>query len=215
MKIIKLKTTPIQTSGNGMLDNYYKVPDSYVISSNEDDVTSVTTLFVFSQSGKFDYGIFRDSIQNNLVPNWANLLFEDRRKCVQHYKYPANLDPGEWGTYFSDADHQKNWNLLTANIRETRRQRLFASFNKISYRLTTMQVATIYMTTKQLLVDYYYANLPHILYWVQNGTYAPMGLNYTTNGFAQMSGYTTSLRDEILDILINGNYENAEKQIII
>ena len=215
MKVAKLKTTEIQHTSQGIIDNYYKVPDSHVFTSLEDEVTSVETLFVLSSSGEFDYGVFRDSLRDNMVPQWANMMYDDRKKCVQHYRYPADLDPGEFASYFSEADHEKNWGILAAKTRATRLQRLFAAFHKISYRMTETQVAIVYMTSKQMLVDYYYANLPHILFWVQNGSYPPLGIDYTTHGMAQMSGFTQSLMYEILDILVNGNYDNVQHEEII
>ena len=90
---------------------------------------------------------------------------------------------------------------------------MFAAFQKISYELTQAQVATIYMTTKMMLIDYYYANLPHILFWIQNGVYPPMGINFTTNGFQQMSGFSPTLEMQLLDILVNGNYINTSNEI--
>jgi hypothetical protein len=215
MKIAKLNTTPIQITSQDILANYYVVKDNHVF-VNEDDVTSVDNLFVFNQNGNFDYQIFRDSLATNMIPQWANMLFADRKKCVQHYKYPANLDPNEWGSYFSTSDHERNWNILTAKTRATRLQRLFAAFQKISYALTETQVALVYMTTKNYLIDYYYANLPHIFFWVQNGVYPPLGINFTTNGFQQMSGFSPQLEGQILDILVNGNYDaSIEHESII
>jgi len=215
MKIVKLKTTSIQLNSEGIIKNYYPVKDNHTLTIDEDDVTSVSTLLVFNQNNAFDFGVFRDSLQNNVIPQWANILWEDRKKCVQYYKYPANLTPGEFESYFTPDEHQNNWNILTANVRETRRQRLFAAFNKISYEISMNNVAIIYMTTKTMLMDYYYANLPHIIFWVQNGAYPPLGIDYTNNGFAQMPGYSVMLKNSILDIINNGNYENAEKQLIV
>ena len=215
MKIAKLKTTDIQTTGPGMLSNYYKVADTHVFTSDEDNVTSFDTLYVFCSGGVFDYGIFRDSIRNILIPQWAELLYADRKKCVQHYRYPTNISQAEFDNYFTAAEHEKNWSVLTTKTRAVRLQRLFAAFQKISYRLPEAQVAVIYMVTKNMCYDYYYANLPHIMLWLQNGSYPALGINYTTNGFAQMAGYSTSLMYELLDIFANGNYENVDREMVI
>ena len=75
MKIAKLKTTDVQETSQGILDNYYAVQDTHVFDITEDDVTSVTTLSVFNQGYVFDYQVFRDSLMTNIVPQWANILY--------------------------------------------------------------------------------------------------------------------------------------------
>lgn len=215
MRIAKLKTTPIQDTSQGILDNYYAVPNNHVFTNLEEDVTSVNTLFVMSNGGKFDYGVFRDSIRDLLVTDWGALSFEDRKKCIQHYRYPADISTGEWETYFTPQEHERNWSVLTAKTRAVRLSRLFAAFQKISYRLPEAQVGMIYMVTKNMCYDYYYANLPHVIFWLQNGVYPPLGINYATNGFAQMPGYSPSVMYELLDIFVNGNYEDVDHELLI
>lgn len=214
MKILKLKTTDVQHTSQGMLSNYYAVKDTYVINiDNEDDVSSVDSLYIFSMAGHFDYNVFRDSIKTNLIPNWANLLYEDRKKCILHFKYPTNISQTEFDGYFLQNDHESNWNVLTARSRVVRLQRLYAAFNKISYALPEMAVALIYMKTKDMCYDYYYANLPNVILWLQNGKYPALGIDFTNNGFAQQPGYSIKLMYELLDIFGNGNYQNAENKI--
>jgi hypothetical protein len=215
MRIAKLKTTPVQTTSQGILEHYYKVPDNHVFLETEDSMTSFDTLYVFCCGGMFDYGVFRDSIRDVLVPRWAELFYADRRKCVQHYRYPTNISQEEFDNYFSSAEHERNWAILTTKTRAVRLQRLFAAFQKISFRLPESQVAVIYIVTKQMCYDYYYANLPHIMLWLQNGQYPALGINYTANGFAQMAGYSTSLMYELLDIFVNGNYENVDHEMVV
>lgn len=172
------------------------------------DVTSYDTLMYMYIDNNFDYGVFRDSLAANLVPNWNTLPFDERKNCVRDYRYPSNISDEEWHEYFTDAEHESNWNILTAKTRDkVRLPRLFAAFQKISYRLREDQVAVIYLATKELCYDYYYANLPHLLLWITNGSYPALGIDYTNNGFAQMDGYTESIRNELVDIFVNGNYE--------
>lgn len=215
MRIAKLKTTPIQDTSQGILDHYYTVPNDHVFSQDEDDVTSVDTLLTMTNGRKFDYGVFRDSLRDILVTDWGALMYEDRKKCVQHYRYPADISQGEWDTYFTEAEHERNWSILTARTRAVRLSRLFAAFQKISYRLPETYVGMIYMTTKEMCYDYYYANLPHVILWLQNGSYPALGIDYTSNGFAQMPGYSVELMYELLDIFVNGNYDNVDDEICL
>jgi len=172
------------------------------------DVTSYDTLMYMHMDNQYDYGVFRDSISAILVPQWNTLSFEDRKNCVEHYRYPSDITDQEWYSYFTDEEHETNWNILTAKTRDkVRLLRLFAAFQKISYRMNESQVAVIYMVTKEFCYDYYYANLPHLLLWITNGSYPALGIDFTNNGFAQMNGYTESIRNELLNIFVNGNYE--------
>jgi hypothetical protein len=200
-----------------MLSNYFVVPDTYVFPGSPEavDVTSFDTLLIFSNSHVFDYQVFRQSLTTNLIPNWANLLYTDRMRCVQHYCYPTNISDDEFNGYFSATQMELNWDMVCVNTRATRLMRLFAAFQKISYMLTTMQVAVIYNTTKQMLVDYYYANLPSILFWIQNQAYPPLGLDFTSSGFQQQSGYSPQLEGMLLDILVNGNYTYTDTAQIV
>lgn len=210
MKIAKSTLTDVQITSQGIVNNYYAVPDNHVFSDDEDDVTTIESLRILSTVGVFDYGVFRDSLSSNIVPNWADLTFDDKRNCAKHYRYPSDISQDEWLTYFTEVEHEANWNETVSRTRDdVRLQRLFAAFQKVSYRLTQGQVATVYMTTKNMCYDYYYANLPHLILWITNGAYPAMGINYTNNGFAQMSGYTQSLMLELVDIINNGNYKKV------
>src|SRR5574343_621732 len=206
MKIAKLISTPIQTNNEGILNNYYPVPDNYgFTSSSAEDVTTLNTLYIFYEYKRYDCGVYRDSLRDNLVQNWNSLSFDDRKECIRAYRYPSDITQSEWDTYFTEQEHEYNWNQVCVNTRESLRlPRLFAAFQKVSYRCTEVQTMLIYLQVKDLCYDYYYANLPHLLLWIQNGSYPALGIDYTNNGFAQMDGYTTTLRDELLDIFING-----------
>jgi hypothetical protein len=201
------KTNNIATSTNGFIHSYYLVPDNYdFIGNNAIDVTSPISLETFFENGGIEYGVFRASLTNLFIPIWNSLSFDEKKVCVKHYKYPLEITQDEFNSYFSTADHENNWNSVTFKTREmVRMKRLFAAFSKISYALSSAQVAAIYLTVKPLCFDYYYANIPNLMCWISNSV-SPLGNDYTSAGFAQMSGYTTTLRDELLDILNNGNY---------
>lgn len=191
---------------SGIRTDTFLVPDDYDFAGNAAiDITSPSSLELFTESGKLEYGVFRDSLTNLFIPIWTDLSLDEKTICVKHYKYPPTISQGEFDSYFPPATHENNWNALTKASRDIRLKRLFAAFSKISYDLTSAQVAAIYLTTKNLCFDYYYANIPNLVCWITNAQ-SPLGPNYTSAGLAQMSGYTTTLRDQLLDILINGNY---------
>lgn len=207
MKVAK-KINSINTpESNSVLGNYYLVANDYDFEGNDaNDVTSPNILETFMQADLLEYGVFRDTLMLLFIPIWNDLQLDERRICIKYYKYPPSITQLEFDSYYTSTEHENNWNSITRTTRDrVRIKRLFAAFSKISFHLTQAQVATIYLVTKQLCVDYYYGNIPNLVCWVTN-TVSPLGPDYTSNGFAQMSGYSTSLRDEILDIIINGNY---------
>lgn len=207
MKIAKLNSTPIQYSREDYIDNYFDVVDDYDFSGNTaDDMTSLETLFVFYTINRYDYDVLRTTYKTLYVPNWSGLTFDDKQFLVKHYCYPDDISNEEWLSYYTDDEHFINWNHLVDITRDARLSRLFAAFKVLSFYCTKTQTAIIYMTTKQYCVDYYYGNLPHLIYWITNGSYAPLGINFTSSGFAQMSGYSDEIRDKLLTIIINGKY---------
>lgn len=208
MKIAKLKTTPIYTDNYEIIDKYYLVNDLYdFIANDADDMTSVSTLLIFRDMNRYDSSVFRDSIRDNIVPNWNSLSFDVKKECVRYYRYPTDISQEEWDSYFTASEHEYNWNVIVNDTRDCRLSRLFAAFQKISYLCTEVQVMMIYLAVKEMCYDYCYANLPHLLLWIQNASYPELGIDYTNAGLANMSGYTTLLRDSLLDILVNGNYQ--------
>lgn len=205
MKLAKKKN--IITVKNGILNNYFLVPNNYDFDANDAvDVTSPSALEVFTDAGLLEYGVFRDTLAALFVPQWGTLSHDEKKICIKHFKYPANITQEEYASYYSGEQSEMNWNIITKKSRDLQRHnRLFAAFSKISYTLNTLQVANIYMVTKDLCFDYYYANIPNLIFWINNGV-SPLGQDYTNNGFQQCSGYSDELRDALLDILINGNY---------
>lgn len=207
MKIAKLNSTPFQNNREGHINHYFEVIDSYNFSANTaDDVTSIETLYSFYSINRFDYEVLRSTYKTLYIPNWTGLTFEDKQFLVKHYCYPDDISDEEWLSYYTNDEHFENWNQLVDMCRDTRLSRLFAAFKALSYYCTKTQTAVIYMTTKEYCVDYYYSNLPHLLYWITNGGYAPLGIDFTNSGFAQFDGYSDELKNKLVEIILNGKY---------
>lgn len=208
MKIAKLNSSMPGSIIHGINSlDYYLVSNNYNFElNNSTDVTSVRMLETFYGASKIEYGVYRDSLKTLFVPNWVNLTFDEKKLCVKEFCYPSDITNEEWLTYYSFSEHESNWLPLVISCREYRQKRLFAAFTKLTYYCTVSQTAVIYMTVKTMCIDYYYGNLPHLVLWISNGSYPALGVDFTNSGFAQASGYTTQLRDSLLDIFINGNY---------
>ncbi len=208
MKIAKLNTTDLQYTKEGYINNYFNVPDNYNFSANTaDDVTSIETLYMFYTLNRYDYDVLRTTYKALYNPIWTGLTFEERQFLVKNYCYPTDITNEEWLAYYTDEEHFLNWKeLLIITRDDARLLRLFAAFSRISYECTQAQVAVIYLTTRQYCIDYYYGNLPHLVLWISNGTYPALGIDFSSHGFMQMSGYSDGLRDRLLNIIVNGNY---------
>lgn len=181
-----------------------EIPINYV------DVTSVAT-WVASLSNlgmvNRDYGYMRDFAKAAFVPIWNTLTFEEKKILVKYYIYPETISAEEWATYYSNSENYLHWNYLAKETRDSvRLARLYAAFSKVSYDFTTNEVAAIYLISKPYCIDYWMANLPHLVLWISNGSLPALGIDFTSNGLAQRSGYTTAKRDALLDIIVNGNY---------
>jgi hypothetical protein len=199
---------PDAITKSDVITNYKLVPDDYdFLNSGFEDKTTLTNLLYFYEDLYFDYISLRDYIKTNIVPNWTSLTFEDKKKITQLYCYPANITSEELLTYWTVDEQEAMWNEITIKTRNTRQTRLFAAFQKISYELTELQVASIYLTTKQYCIDFWFAKLPTLINWISNLPNPISQENFTNNGFAQMSGYSTKLKNDLLDILVNGNYK--------
>lgn len=213
MRIANLLLNPDYTDSNDWINNYYVVPDNYDFSGNSAyDVTSACTLQTFMQINQIEYGIFRTSLTSNVVPIWSGLSFSDKQLCVKYFCYPPGITTDEYWTYVDASTDYKNWRNLVMkcnglpSVTGQRLQRVIEAFVYFTYNLTAAQVAPIYLTTKPYIIDYWLGNMPHLLLWITNGTYAPLGIDFSSHGFAQASGYSPTIEAGLINIIQNGIY---------
>jgi hypothetical protein len=209
MKIAKPNGIDVQATPEGMLDKYILVPDNYDFDGNNStDVTDPFSLETFMKVNQLEFGVFKASLTGNVVPNWANLTDDQKKKSVQYFKYPGNFQQSDIDAIFSSDEQKYNWGTLTVASRQNQRlPRLMAAFDYMSFNFTTLQVTMIYLSTKSYCIDYWLADAPHLMLWITNGTYAPLGIDFTNNGMAQIPGFNTGMRDALLNIFVNGNYK--------
>lgn len=209
MKVAKLNSKSITTTIDGIKDDaIFLVPDNYSFTDNlTTDITLPNILQTFFNLNIIEYGVFRDSLKTIFIPLWETISFDEKKICVKHFCYPSDIGLEEWNSYYDDNENYYNWKELIKMSRDNvRLKRLFAAFEKLSYDFTQTQVAIIYMTSKPYCIDYWMANLPHLVLWITNGTLPALGIDFSLHGLAQQSGYTEAKRDALLDIIVNGNY---------
>jgi hypothetical protein len=53
---------------------------------------------------------------------------------------------------------------------------------------------------------YYNLGYPHLICWLTNGSYGPLGIDFTLNGFAQKSYFSEDIKQLAIDILTLGKH---------
>ena len=92
MKIAKNIGDPIYTKRRDVIDNYFLVDDDYdFILNNKEDITSISYLTNFHGIGRMDYRLFRQSLINNILPNWNELTASERKQLIFNRVKPIDF----------------------------------------------------------------------------------------------------------------------------
>lgn len=158
------------------------------------------------QSGEYDYTKFRSLCKATILPNFATLSIQEQTLLVKHFIYPDTFTQSDIDTLFSASEQYFNWKSLVAETKKARLARWAAAKTYVSFVLDELSAADIFITVEEFYPRYTEANRPDLILWVTNSAFAPLGIDYTTTGFAQKSYYSESLKGIIYDIIVNGNY---------
>ena len=83
MKIAVDSTLGLLSNNEDKLIYYILVPDTYdFVTNNKLETTNINDLELFLKYNRLEYGVFRDSLKNNLVPNWSTLSSDDKSKMI-------------------------------------------------------------------------------------------------------------------------------------
>jgi len=176
------------------------------LESGYDDVTNVSTWFNIVTNCIKDYVYMRDFAKATFLPAWDTLSTPEKAKLVQHYIYPDTFTQEEIDVLFTAEEQLGNWEYLALKTKEVRGIRWEELRKKISFDLSVYEGLLFYSDTKQWKGDYIDADLPYLELWFVNGIYPPLGIDFTTNGFAQKSYYSEYRKDLCVDVVTNGNY---------
>lgn len=183
------------------------VPDNYdFITNNATDATNALSLEILWLDQHYDYIVLRDSLKLHILPNFDTLSLDEKKLLVKYYIYPITFTQTDIDALFTMEEQKINWEILAAISKVARKQRWETCRQKVSFTLSVLESLQFYNDTKGFKGDYEDANLPNLILWLSNGLNNDLGIDYTTNGFAQKTYYTEERKNICLDILINGNY---------
>lgn len=153
-----------------------------------------------------DYNKMRDFARQVFVPQWDNLTDNEKTLLFIHFVYPTSVSKSELDALIPPHDQVAEWQVAATRAKACREKRWEMTRRKVSYYLTPQQSMDLYISLKDYSLDYKDANIPSLIHWIGNTEDPSLGIDFTTNGFAQKPYYTNQLRDLMLDILVNGNY---------
>jgi len=134
---------------------------------------------------------------------WSNLRDKDKLPIARLLSYTLlQTELDEVLTPQEQVDAKLEYVTKSKIARSTRWEYLR---QQIALEVTEAEALAFYTDTKPFKDDYIDAGLPHLELWLTNGDYAPLGIDYTTTGFAQQSYYTASMLQMCIDYLITGN----------
>ena len=205
MKIAVDNINNIQETEDGKLRFYFAVPNDYDFGINEaKDVTNLESLKLFLKYNRLNYISFRDSCKVNLLPLWDELSDDDKKYLISRYIYPASLTQEDIDILFNGEQQLDNWGDLYDISYPSRVQKWIAAKKKVSFMMNKLDVGDLFISVELLWGRYTEANRPDLICWVTNTAYPPLGIDYTTNGFAQKPYYSDAVKNAIVDIIING-----------
>lgn len=182
----------------------FAVKDTYDFATElSEDITTVLNCRILFILGAIDLILYKDLLKQNFVPIWNTLTQDEKLECVRNYNYPA---PEDLSQYYTDAELEQFWSELVVRTKLDRAARFEAARVKVSYQVSPLVSLQFYNDTKAFKDDYIDANIPSLYLWLTNGSYMPLGIDFTNNGFAQKPYYTDFMRDFCIDIFIDGLY---------
>lgn len=180
----------------------YAVKDDYDFVTNQaDDITTQQNALIAYRLNMIDAILYKSILKQYFLPNWALLTTEEKRELISVLVYPAATDLRPFCTLEEEIMWTREFGSITRSAREFRWD---TARLKMIHGLTEMESLSFYTDTKPYKDDYLDANIPSLILWLSNGSYPPLGIDFTTNGFAQKSYYTLDRKNTCLDVLQHG-----------
>lgn len=174
-----------------------------------DGYTAVEKFDLWTEGCKIlnkDFIFLRDQLKANMLPLWESLSGDELKKLISLFIYTPQTTQEDIDAFFTSGEQLVNWRMLVLLNREARSERWKAAAQTLSFYLTQAQTLDLYNTTVDYSLAYIDASDPHLTLWFTNGAYAPLGIDFTSSGFAQKAYYSDSVRDVFLNIIVSGSY---------
>lgn len=157
-------------------------------------------------NGEYDYIKFRDKCKSILVPIFDTLSDEEKGLLIKYYIYPNTVSQETINSFYTEEEQKQNWNNLLIISKRARQSRWTAAKGKVSFMLDVISTCDLFQAIEILFPRYIEASRPDLILWVMSSTYVPLGIDYSTTGFAQKTYYSEEIRDALYAILITGIY---------
>lgn len=155
--------------------------------------------------GDMDYIKFRDTCKAEFIPDFSDLEDEDEAILVKHYIYPSNFTQAKINAIFTEDQQISNWDDFVSNSKKARERRWEKAKSRVSRLLDAMACNDLFVSVETFFPRYIEANRPDLICWITNTEVAVLGIDNTSDGFAQKEYYSADLKNSLYDILINGN----------
>lgn len=210
MKLAVLNSDGIQVLENDIIKKYYIVKSDYdFISNNATDVTSITNLLIFYTEHLIDYKSFRNTSMGFAtdVDEFNALSDYEKEIIVSNWAHPSGVDIT---TYYPTDIEQKPiyLNMINKSL-QARHLRVNILISNLAwyYKDTPTNGSLLFLDAEQLQTKYLQAALPHLDLFMNSGTYDPLGIDYSTTGYASKSYYDINVLNSYNDIINDGYYD--------
>lgn len=202
--------TPVNNLNSYLIDDL-NGNKPYVSSTHSslDGYQDISSIENWDSSTLLDWSRRRDEIlplfyaeSGNQLQNFADMSIEKKLIGCKYFLLPYNIRT----TIISDEQDSINWDFLLKMTKISREECVEAMRVKVGQymrlgTLTLEETQDFYTRVYQMIIWFDGANKPDFKQWLFNEVGSP----YENNGFAQMTYYSESIKNDLMDIY-NGSY---------
>lgn len=202
--------TPVNNLNSYLIDDL-NGNKPYVSSTHSslDGYQDISSIENWDSSTLLDWSRRRDEIlplfyaeSGNQLQNFAGMSIEKKLIGCKYFLLPYNIRT----TIISDEQDSINWDFLLKMTKISREECVEAMRVKVGQymrlgTLTLEETQDFYTRVYQMIIWFDGANKPDFKQWLFNEVGSP----YENNGFAQMTYYSESIKNDLMDIY-NGSY---------
>lgn len=202
--------TPVNNLNSYLIDDL-NGNKPYVSSTHSslDGYQDISSIENWDSSTLLDWSRRRDEIlplfyaeSGNQLQNFAGMSIEKKLIGCKYFLLPYNIRT----TIISDEQDSINWDFLLKMTKISREECVEAMRVKVGQymrlgTLTLEETQDFYTRVYQMIIWFDEANKPDFKQWLFNEVGSP----YENNGFAQMTYYSESIKNDLMDIY-NGSY---------
>ena len=183
------------------LDDYYskiiiEQDDNVSLGIDEEIVKDLQASIELYLIDRYDLMSLRKFLKTYILPDQDKLTTDEKIELEKLFIYPQN-----YTFILSEADQKYYQDKLVKDEFIVRENRISDCKSIASFYLDRLSCGMLFNDTKDMFRDYIDAELPHVLFWLTDGVYPILGIDFTTTGFSSKSYYSAQIQSEILFIL--------------